>query len=330
MQKTGPWVNVYAGPMISDVIYRREQLWEKAVLTRRHLDKMRRGGIDATLITVMDFNSMTYLLGEVEESEGQIALALNAQQVVDNAAKGIVSLLLCGYYDMIKETAGPLKTYCQLGMRVFSMSHNRRNVLADGCGERNPAGLSFLGQEVVRELNRLRVIVDVSHLSEKGFYDVLDITTAPVLATHSNARALCDHPRNLTDDQLKTLAENGGVVCLNFYRDYLRKDGQNASLEDLLDHIDYIIRLIGVDHVGLGPDYMDAPPEIVGPSLQYVDPTGEHGLTVEKYMIGPRDIEDNSKFINVARGMERRGYKQEEVQAVMGGNFLRLLSSVSG
>ncbi|MBN1315317.1 MAG: membrane dipeptidase [Anaerolineales bacterium] len=330
MNKTGPWINVYAGPMISDVVYRREQLWEKAVLTRRHLDRMRRGGIDATLITATDFTSLTHLLGEVEESDGQIALAADTQQVVENTEKGMVSLLLCGCYDMIKEDAAPLKTYQRLGMRVFSLSHNRRNVLTDGCGARTAAGLSYLGQEVVKELNRLHVLVDVSHMSEAGFYDVLDMTAAPVIATHSNARALCDHPRNLTDDQLYKLAANGGITCLNFYRDYLNVDGQNASLEDLLDHIDYIARLVGIEHIGLGPDFMDAPPEIVGPALQYVDPTGEHGLTVEKYMKGPRDIEDNSKFVNVARGMQRRGYGPEEVQAVMGGNFLRLLKEVNG
>jgi membrane dipeptidase len=231
---------------------------------------------------------------------------------------------------MIEETPDPLKPFHRLGMRVFSVSHNRRNVLADGCGSRALAGLSFLGVDVVKELNRLRVLVDVSHLSEAGFYDVLEVTTAPVIATHSNARAVCDHPRNLTDDQLKALAENGGMICLNFYRDYLRVDGENASLEDLLDHIDHIASQIGVDRVGLGPDFMDAPREIVAPALKYVDPTGEHGLTVEKYMTGPKGIADNSQFGNVARGLEGRGYKAEQIDGVMGGNFLRLLAKVNG
>lgn len=330
MEKGTPWVNVYAGPMISDVIYRREQLKEQGVLTLRHLARMRQGGIDAILITATDWDGVTHLLGEVEESEGQLAIATSAQQVRDNAKDGVVSLLLCGYYEMVKETPDPLKTFQRLGVRVFSLGHNRRNVLADGCGSRTVAGLSFLGVQVVEELNRLHILVDVSHLSEAGFYDVLEITTAPVIATHSNARAVCDHPRNLTDDQFKALAENGGITCLNFYRDYLREDGENASLEDLLDHIDHIAHLIGVDRVGMGPDFMDAPPEIVAPALKYVDPTGEHGLTVEKYMIGPAGIEDNSRFGNVAKGLEQRGYQAEEIDGVMGGNFLRLLTQVHG
>jgi membrane dipeptidase len=329
-EKGSPWVNVYAGPMITDVIYRRDQLKEKGVLTRRHLDRMREGGIDAILIAAMDFDGMFHLLGEVEESEGQLAIATSAREVRENAAQNIVSLLLCGHYEMLKETPDPLKAFHRLGMRVFSIAHNRRNLLADGCGSRALAGLSFLGVDAVRELNRLRVLVDVSHLSEIGFYDVLEVSTAPVVATHSNARAVCNHPRNLTDDQLKALARNGGMMCLNFYRDYLGQDGENASLEDLLDHIDYIAGWIGVDRVGLGPDFMDAPPEIVAPALKYVDPTGEHGLTVEKYMIGPNGIEDNSKFGNVAEGMRRRGYKAEEIDGVMGGNFLRLLAEVNG
>ena len=330
VEKGSPWVNVYAGPMITDVIYRREQLQERAVLSQRHLARMRDGGIDAILITATSFNDFTHLLGEVIESEGQLALATSAEEVRANTARNAVSLLLCGYYDMIRETPDPLKTYHRLGMRVFSLSHNRRNMLADGCGSRCQAGLSYLGVDVVTELNRLHVLVDVSHLPEAGFWDVLKVTNSPVLATHSNARAVCDHPRNLSDEQLKALAANGGIICLNFYRDYLRTDGANASLEDLLNHIDHISNLIGASHVGLGPDFMDAPAEVIGPSLKYVDPTGEHGLTVEKYMTGPRGIEHNGQFGNVARGMEARGYKPEEIDGVMGLNFLRLLKAVNG
>jgi microsomal dipeptidase-like Zn-dependent dipeptidase len=328
--KRSPWVNVYAGPMATDVVYRREQLVEHAVLARRHLARMRLGGIDAILITASDFKEMTYLLGEVQEAEGQLALATSAHVVRDNAGHGVVSLLLCGCYAMLQDTPDPLKSYQRLGMRVFSLSHNRRNLLTDGCGERTSGGLSFLGVDVVKELNRLGVIVDVSHMSEAGFYDVLEHTTAPVIATHSNARSVCDHPRNLTDDQLRALAQNGGIICLNFYRDYLRKDGDQASLDDLLKHIEYITDLIGVGHLGLGPDFMDAPAELVAPALKYVDPTGDHGLTVEKYMVGPRGIEDNSRFGNVALNMEERGYGPDEIDGVMGENFLRLLAAVNG
>jgi membrane dipeptidase len=328
--KGSPWVNVYAGGIIHDVRYRREQLHEEAVLTRRHLPRMRDGGIDATLITVVNLSWLTHLLSEVDESDGQWAIATSARDVRDNAARNVVSLLLCGYFEMVQDTPDSLKTFQRLGMRVFSLAHNRRNVLTDGCGSRALSGLSFLGVDVVKELNRLRVLVDVSHISEVGFYDVLDVSEVPVTATHSNARAVCDHPRNLTDDQLTALAQNGGIVSLNFYRDYLSKDGAKASLEVLLDHIDHIASLIGIQHLGLGPDFMDAPPEIVAPILKYVDPTGEQGLTIEKYLTGPMGIEDNSKFGNVARGMERRGYKAEEIDGVMGGNFLRLLGEVNG
>ena len=197
-----------------------------------------------------------------------------------------------------------LRLLHRLGVRVLGLTWNQRNAIADGVGEtRTGGGLSNFGVEVVREMNRLGMVVDVSHLAEAGFWDVLEVSTKPVLATHSDARALCDHRRNLTDGQIRALAAGGGAMGMNFAPDFLSATGQ-ASVATVLDHIDHIVSLVGPGHVGFGSDF--------------------DGIGTP-----PAGLEDATRLPAITEGLVARGYRDEDILAILGGNFLRVLAAQS-
>lgn len=197
-----------------------------------------------------------------------------------------------------------LRTFYRLGVRAAGLTWNVRNELADGVGEARGAGLTAFGREVVAEMNRLGMVVDVSHLSEAGFWEVLELSAHPVIASHSNARALCDHVRNLTDDQIRALARKGGVMGINFFPGFLRQEGA-ARLDDVLRHIDYVVELAGPDHVGLGSDY--------------------DGISKV-----PEGLEDPSRLPALTEALARRGYDDETIRKILGENFARVFRLVLG
>lgn len=241
-----------------------------------------------------------------------------------------------------------VKKFYDLGARYITLSHSANNEICDSSTDPNGpehGGLSDFGKEVVKEMNRLGMMIDVSHISDDAFYDVLEITNAPIVATHSSARALCDHPRNLTDDMIVKLAKNGGVVQVNALSAYVKTPTPNAEREaemenlrakygsmqemtpekrdeyrsemmllrekykndmatvaDYVDHIDHIVELVGIDYVGIGMDL-----------------DGGGGLA---------DCYDISEIKNITIELVKRGYTEEEIVKIWGGNFMRVFSQV--
>ncbi len=193
-----------------------------------------------------------------------------------------------------------LRIMHRLGVRAVTLTWNHRNALADGAEEESAAGgLSLFGNQVVAEMTRLGMVVDVSHLAEPGFWDVVK-TDAAMIASHSNAAALHPHRRNLTDDQLRALADRGGVVGVNFHPGFIKdSDPSDVTAEDLYDHIEYLINSVGEDGVGLGSDY--------------------DGISNT-----PQGLEDASTFPRIVKGLQRRGVKDSVIRKVMGENFYRI------
>lgn len=181
------------------------------------------------------------------------------------------------------------------GVRMLGLTWNASNVLGDGALGREHGGLTEAGRAVLRRMEELGIIVDVSHLSEAAFWDTMRTTRGPIVASHSNAAALRPHPRNLTDEQLRAIAGRGGVVGVNFWPEILG----DATVERVLDHIDHMVKVMGGDHVALGADY-DGIPQT------------------------PRGLEDVSKLPNLTIGLLRRGYGAEQIHKILGGNALRV------
>ncbi|MDD2619107.1 MAG: dipeptidase [Syntrophomonadaceae bacterium] len=194
-----------------------------------------------------------------------------------------------------------LRILYKLGLRSLGLTWNNRNHLADGLYEGDKAGgLSLKGREIIAELNRLGIILDLSHLAEKGFYEAFEYYKYPIMVSHANARALCKHWRNLDDQQLKILACNKGVVGVNQVADFV-KEGKKSTLDDLIDHIIYIADLIGIEHVGLGSDFDGADNIVL---------TGVQG------------------YIGLEKQLLKRGFSPKEADMVLGENALRVIKAV--
>jgi microsomal dipeptidase-like Zn-dependent dipeptidase/anthranilate/para-aminobenzoate synthase component II len=197
-----------------------------------------------------------------------------------------------------------LQHFAQRGIVYMTLCHNGDNDICDSArGSHTWDGISPFGKEVVREMNRLGIMVDLSHAAEKSFYDALDISQQPIVCSHSSCRALCDHPRNLTDDQMRALAEKGGVMQVTLYNGFLVRDGE-ATITDAMRHLDHAIDVMGIDHVGLGTDF-----------------DGDGGI---------RGLASSSELTHFTRQLMARHYSQEDIQKLWGGNFLRVMQQVQG
>ena len=195
-----------------------------------------------------------------------------------------------------------MKHFAQRGVVYITLCHNGDNDICDsarGCNTHN--GVSQFGERVIEQMNLNGIMVDLSHAGEKSFYDALDISATPIVCSHSNCRALCDHPRNLTDDQLRALARRGGVAHITLYPGFLRQSGQ-ATILDAMSHLEHAIQVMGIDHVGLGTDF-----------------DGDGGI------IG---LADSSEMINFTLELLRRKYSERDIEKIWGGNWLRVMSQV--
>ncbi|NYI47232.1 membrane dipeptidase [Nocardioides aromaticivorans] len=211
-----------------------------------------------------------------------------------------------------------LGTLFRLGVRVASLAHFGRTALADGSGEDGTGSrLTRAGVAALAEMERLGMLFDISHLGATGVDHVLELATRPVIATHSSARALRDHHRNLTDEQIRGVAAGGGVVCVNFFAPFLHPT--DHTVDRLVDHIEHITSVAGVAHVGLGPDFLKevladtTPPCCEGAVVE--------GVPSDVYLPG---LEGPAGLPLVTSALLRRGWAEEDVLAVLGGNVRRL------
>ncbi|MGB9887421.1 MAG: dipeptidase [Moorellales bacterium] len=239
---------------------------------------------------------------EYEQHSDEVMLVRNRRDLRCLEATSRVGVLLTlEGGEALEEDLAVLRQLFRLGIRGMSLTWNYRNALAGGVAEEHGPELSDFGRQVVREMNRLGMVVDVAHLSEKAFWQVLEISERPVVATHANAYRLCPHPRNLKDDQLRALAASGGVVGVTSVPGFI--DPRAPSLERLVDHLEYLCSLIGVEAVGLGSDF---------------DGTEERLA----------HLEDAGSFPNLTARLLARGFREADVVRILGGNWLALLEKI--
>lgn len=328
------------------------------------LPRMKEGGLDAIFFAVFvgqgdrtpegNEKAKERALGifdaiheAVKSHPDQAELALNPEDAyrIEKEGKRAIYIGMENGYPVGKDLSS-IKRYYDLGARYITLCHTRNNDICDSStDEAEHGGLSSFGEKVVAEMNRLGMIIDVSHISDEAFHDVMRISKAPVIASHSCARALCDSPRNLDDDMLKKLAENGGVIQMCILSSYVKTPDPNperdaarnalrkkygnfsdlsdevrkkardewyalekkyprqlATVSDVVDHIDHIVRVAGIDHVGIGTDF---------------DGGG-----------GVEDCYDVSEMENITIELIRRDYSEEQVHKIWGGNFMRVFSEV--
>lgn len=209
---------------------------------------------------------------QIESHHEHIAIAKDYNDIIKNQQQGKLSAILSiEGGDAVQGELSALRIFHQLGVRAMTLTWNYANQIADGVKDDGVhGGLTEFGVELVKEMNYLGMMVDVSHLSEKSFWDVLKVSEAPVYASHSNAKMLCNHPRNLTDQQIKAIADMEGIIGINFYPPFVKEKGK-VKIEDIAAHIQYIKKLVGVQYIGMGGDYdgIDETPEGMEDILGY-------------------------------------------------------------
>ncbi len=314
------------------------------------LPRMREGGITAVFFSVYTSATRHSELQAVQEAleiidstltqirrfPDDLVFAGSTKEIESAKRSGRIAILLGvegGH--MINNSLGVLRNFYRLGARYLTLTHSRNTAWAGSSGSDDNAGLSDFGREVVAEMNRLGMIVDVSHTSDQTFWDVLEASRAPVVASHSAARAIASHKRNMTDDMIRATAERGGVVHVNYYNTFLDDDyaqrsrewesshqtperGQNtetrtaAKLADigrpplavLLDHFEHMVRVGGIETVGLGSDFDGVDGEL------------------------PEGMEDISKVPGIAEGLAGRGFSSGDIEKILGENTLRVFRDI--
>lgn len=328
-----------------------------SVMNRVHLEHMQRGGVTAANYTItlgdgLDFRETIHAILAMDAVLAANAdIARPVRSVADIAAAradGRVGIVY-GFQNAtpFERDERLVGVFHALGVRIVQIAYMTGNLLADGCLEPRNGGLTLFGRAVIRELNRHGMLVDLSHVGDRSTLEAIDASSAPVAFTHANIRALANSPRNKTDEALRALAARGGVVGFTSLPGFVANDPRDATLARYLDHVEYAVQLIGVEHVGLGLDFVEGHAE---GTLQPTSPRwgganvpdGTAGLAAMLPSVPPDrirelvyrpyadGIQSSDQLPNVTDGLLRRGYSDADVLAVLGGNWLRLFEQVWG
>jgi membrane dipeptidase len=223
----------------------------------------------------------------------------------------------------IEDDLDRLAIFKELGVRVIQLTYMERNYVGDGCLERTDCGLSRFGMEVIEEMNRLGILIDLSHVGDRTVMEAIEASKKPVAFTHANPRGLCNHPRNKTDEQIKALAKKGGVIGANVFPPFL-STGSKATMKEVIDAIDYLVALVGMDHVGIGTDFTEGQPRAFFDTILKGKSKKELSMDVEYPIVNPEGIRSSADFPNLTQALLARGYSESDTKKVMGENFLRL------
>lgn len=240
----------------------------------------------------------------VNANNRYLSIARTPSDLYEDKRKGRRSIMLGIENGLaLNHDISNVRYFARRGVVYITLCHNGDNDICDSArGCNTHGGVSRFGEQVIKEMNRCGIMVDLSHAGEKSFYDALSISSKPIVCSHSNCKALCDVPRNLTDDQLRTLAKHGGVAHITLYHGFLRNDSQEATVMDAIAHLEHAISIMGIEHVGLGTDF-----------------DGDGGI---------RGLADSSELINFTLHLLRRRYSERDIARIWGGNWLRVMAQV--
>lgn len=301
-------------------------------LLSKYLPELRAGGVDAILTTVASLEDCRYAVSALADwhhlahsGEYPICLATTVADFRQAKQRGelAVGLHFQGG-NPIEADLDLIDAFHALGVRVFQLTYNARNFMGDGCLEEANAGLSTFGRKAIRRLDERKIAIDISHVGERTSLEAIELASGPVVATHANARTVCDSPRNLTDEQIHAVAASGGVIGLCGFPAFV-SPSPVPTLEQLIDHADYIGNLVGPQHVGLGLDFAieeEGEYEYYGYDPRYYPrppwtwPTGLGNF----FLDAPK----------ITAALKHRGYTDDEVRGILGENFLRVFEQIWG
>ena len=229
----------------------------------------------------------------------------------------------------IENDLSRLDLFHALGVRIIQITYNERNLLGNGCYERRDEGLTNFGVDVIKEMNRLGILIDLSHVGDRTTVEAIELSEKPVAITHANSRAFVKHVRNKTDEVLSLLAEKGGVIGANAFPAFF-ENTFDATLGDYVDAIDDLVQRVGIDHVGIGTDYTQDQPKVFFDWIfsQQGTKYQERPIVYPDPLIHPKGMETPDKFPNLAGELLKRGYAETDITKILGDNWLRLFRQV--
>lgn len=293
---------------------------EKNILEKYHLNKFNDGGICGGIFVfwqppeIKDYYNyyglkkmMEFAEEEIELSKEFFKIAKNYNEFIDGLnQKKITAMMHLEGAKGLEDNLDSLKNIYDFGIRTLSLTWNEENKFATGIKGNEENGLKSMGINLIKECESLGIIIDVSHANDNTFYDIYNHSTKPIIATHSNVRKLCNSKRNLKDEQIKLIKETNGIVGINSYISFINENKDKCDLYHLVNHIDYIVDLIGIDNICFGFDYCD-----------YLNESN-----IDKTV----NLEDASKTQNIIYELYRRGYKKNDIDKISYKNFLRFIS----
>ena len=302
-------------------------------------DSIHSGGVTAINATIAVWENYRQTLDHVaawvgrfrtyQDTLAQVRTVSDIQRAKAEGRSGVI----LGWQNAtpIENDLDRLALFHDLGVRIIQVTYNERNLLGNGCYERTDEGLSNFGVDAVKEMNRLGILIDLSHVGDRTTLETAELSEQPVACTHANARSFFDHPRNKTDEALKLIVDNGGVIGANAFPPFLR-NGFQSTLRDYTDAIDDLVERVGVDHVGIGTDYTQDQPKDWYNWLfsQQGTKYKERPVAYPYPLVHPAGMETPDTLSNVARELLDRGYGAEDVAKILGGNWLRLFERVWG
>ena len=316
-----------------DLANRRER-GEKKVIENDYLPRFKKGNVDliVSALFIHDIflpemglrralDQISYLHEELDESPTLFRLCRNTKEAREAKSEGETSLFLSlEGADPLQNDLGLLRIFYELGVRGLGLVWSRRNYVGDGAffektREGKKGGLTPFGIKLIEQAEKLGMFIDVSHLNDEGFHDVMEIVSKPIIASHSNCRSLADTMRNLTDSQIEAIAGTGGVIGMNSVNMFTDPDKNDAGVEDLVNHVDHIVRVAGIAHVGIGFD-------ICNSFNDY--------LQMEEALPAYDIIKDHGHVEAFTGALIKRGYTSDDIVAILGGNFMRVFEEITG
>lgn len=311
------------------------------MLDEKYTERLVAGGIDGTNVTFALEEDWDTVLRNVEkhltkiEKNPHLTLCVNAAELRAAKKAGKIGVMFGTQgASMLEEKLWRLETLVRMGLRIFGLAYTTANAFGDGCGEKRDAGITYLGEELIGMINGMPLILDLSHCGDRTRAEATAIARAPV-CTHSNAAALRPNGRNTTDETVKGMIARGGMIGVCGLPHSLAD--ANPTLDDLLNHVDHFVKLVGVEGVGIGMDYVEAyqdqaqvvaPPSVVTWRTRRPDIFGTlASFGRQNYPMG---VERVAKLPNFTAGLLARGYRQADVAAIMGGNWLRVIETFCG
>ncbi|MFA9423399.1 MAG: dipeptidase [Sedimentibacter sp.] len=304
---------------------------ENDILNRYHLNKLKKGNVSGSIFVIWidpphtdepyrrSMEIVDSIKKEMEFCKDSFLIAKSYSDI-EKAVKENKFYAFIGLEGLssIGENLNLIDYFYDFGARHASLTWNEENKLATGVKGNPNRGLTDLGKKAVKKINAKKMILDVSHLNEKSFWDLTYEAQGPIIASHSNSRALCDVPRNLTDKQLKKIAELDGVVGLNSFNQFVHKDLDKQNIKVFVNHIEHMAEVMGIDHIGIGMDYCD-----------FLDDSSMNSFSEQEnsFTIG---LEDASKTSDLLNEMEKVGFSKVDIEKVAYKNFHRIIKNVIG